>query len=396
MYHEGITDTDLYKFTQQCGYLLKYPGVIGEYGLIVRDDREFPEGFEKRLKEIVDSFRGIHLTKEEKDFLREKCYYLPPAYLDFLEGFRYDPSEVYIKQTGLRLGVHPRGYLYRTVLWEVPLMATISELYYEMTGQTPYPDAPEGTDVWEMATQTNKAKAEALADIDAFYSEFGTRRRYSSANHDRVIGDLKTFGRGHMLGSSNVYYARKHGLIPMGTVAHEWYMLHAALFGYIMANRMASEAWVDVFQGDLGIALPDTFTTEVFLRTFNTKYAKLFDGLRQDSGIPIAFLEKAITHYTSLRINPATKICFFSDNLNSIKKIRDIKDTCAGRMIDRYGIGTWFTNDLGLRHMNMVIKLLRVKSNGEWINTVKLSDDPLKNTGDPETVDLCKKTLNLR
>lgn len=395
MYHKSIIDTDLYKLTMQQAYLLKYPSIVGEYGLTVRDSRDFPEGFADELRRIIHSFRGIVLKKDEKDFLREKCYYLSPAYLDFLEGYRYDPDEVIVKQTGSKLEVYPRGYLYRTVLWEVPLMATISELYFQMTNQTPYPDASEDIDVWALASENNRKKAEGLADIDAFYSEFGTRRRYSSENHDRVIGDLCKFGRGHMLGSSNVYYAKKYNLVPMGTVAHEWYMLHAALFGYIMANQMASEAWIDVYQGNLGIALPDTFTTEVFLKSFGTKYAKLFDGVRQDSGNPIDFLEKCIKHYNSLRISPTFKISFFSDNLNSLKKVQDIKTACQGRTIDRYGIGTWFTHDLGLKPMNMVIKLVRVLSNGEWINTVKLSDDPMKNTGGSDTVDLCRRTLGI-
>lgn len=395
MYHEAITDSDLYKFTMQWGYLLKYPSVKGKYSLTVRDNREFPDGFGLKLREIIDTFRGISLTKNEKDFMRERCYYLPPAYLDFLEGYRYDPSEVEIKQTGAMLEVSAVGYLYRTVLWEVPLMATISELYFQETNQKPYGYYTEGVDYKEVASLVNKIKAEDLADNNAFYSEFGTRRRYSSWNQDRVIADLKKFGRGHLLGSSNVYYSMMHNLTPMGTVAHEWYMLHAALFGYVMANQMASESWVDVYQGNLGIALPDTFTTDTFLKTFSTKYAKLYDGVRQDSGDPIAFLEKVSIHYQSLRIDPTSKICMFSDNINSIDKVKNINSACANVMIPRYGIGTWFTNHLGVKPLNMVIKLTEVISNGEAIKTIKLSDDPMKNTGDSDTVSLCKKTLKI-
>ena len=140
-----------------------------------------------------------------------------------------------------------------------------------------------------------------------------------------------------------------HNLTHMGTVAHEWYMLHAGLFGYVMANQMASESWVDVYQGNLGIALPDTFTTETFLKTFSTKYAKLYDGVRQDSGDPIAFLEKVSIHYQSLRIDPTSKICMFSDNINSIDKVKNINSASANVMIHRSGIGTWFTNHLAVK-----------------------------------------------
>lgn len=392
-FHQSILDTDLYKLTMQQGYLLKYPSVKGRYGLIVRDGREFPDGFGNELQRIINDFPAIRLKSFEKEFLREKCYYLNPAYLDFLSGYQYDPKEVTIKHEGPRLDVSVEGYLYRTTPWEVPVMATISELYYKMKGLTPYPDAPAGTDVWAMASANNRLKAEALAAIDAFYSEFGTRRRYSAENQGRVISDLKEFGKGHMLGTSNTYFAMLHDLLPVGTVAHEWYMLHAALFGYIMANKLATDAWVDVYKGDLGTALPDTFTTNVFLRTFSTLHAKLHDGLRQDSGNPLDFIEKAVSSYQNLRVNPSTKMGLFSDNLNSIEKVARIKNACAGRLIDRYGIGTWFTNDLGLKAMNMVIKLLSVDAGQGWVNTVKLSDDPMKNTGDSEEVDLCKKVL---
>jgi nicotinate phosphoribosyltransferase len=395
MYHESLIDTDTYKFSMQQGYMFKYPNIRGRYGLIVRDGREFPEGFGDELRRIVNEFRGIRLAKGEKDFLREKCYYLSPAYLDFLYGYSYDPSEVTIKQDGSRLSIFAEGYLYRTTLWEVPLMATISELYFQSTKQVPFPDAPAGTDVWETASAINRKKAEDLADLDVYYSEFGTRRRYSSANQDRVINDLNRYGRGHMLGTSNMYYAMKYNLIPMGTIAHEWYMMHGALFGYTMANLLATDAWIDVYKGDLGTALPDTYTTDVFLKTFSTKYAKLHDGLRQDSNDPIAFLNKAEARYKELRVSPLMKMILFSDNLNSIEKIARIKAACTNRVIDRYGIGTWFTHDLGLKPMNMVIKLLAVDAGNGWINTVKLSDDLSKNTGDGEEVSLCKKVLGI-
>ena len=198
-----------------------------------------------------------------------------------------------------------------------------------------------------------------------------------------------------MLGTSNVYFAMLHGLIPVGTVAHEWVMLHGALFGYTMANQMATDAWIDVYKGDLGTALPDTYSTNVFLKTFSTLHAKLHDGLRQDSGSPIAFLQKVVEKYHNLRVDPTTKMILFSDNLNSIDKIARIKNECNGQVKDRYGIGTWFTNDLGLKAMNMVIKLLAVDAGNGWVNTVKLSDDPMKNTGDDDTVSLCKKILGL-
>lgn len=387
MYHVSILDTDLYKFTMQNAICQLYPKIISRYGWINRDLRNFPDGFAKRLIEVVDSFRGISLQKNEKDFLKERCYYLPPVYLDFLLGYRYDPKEVHIEQQGTKLFLYIEGQGYRTVLWEVPLMATISELYFEMTGQKSYDD--------EKTHLINKDKAEQLANIDVFYSEFGTRRRYSYKSQDKVVSDLKKYGQGHLVGTSNVHLAMKYDLMPAGTVAHEWYSMHAAMFGYKQANEAANKAWTDVYQGDLGTALPDTFTSNVFLKTFNTKYAKLYDGVRQDSANPIEFLNKFVAHYQKLRINPLYKMCLFSDNLKSIEQISNIHKACIGRINDRYGIGTWFSNDVGVTPLNMVIKLLACYFNDEWVNTVKLSDIPTKNTGDSEEVSLCKRTLNI-
>jgi nicotinate phosphoribosyltransferase len=315
-YHVSILDSDLYKFNMQQAICMLYPRVKARYTFKNRDNRELPEGFAKNLRKIINDFRGIVLTKDEYDFLQEKCYYLNPVYLDFLRGYRYEPNEVTIIQTGPVLDLQIEGLWAKTVLWEVPLMSTISELFFEMTGQAGKPR--------DERHLINRDKAIKLAANDIFYSEFGTRRRFSYENQDQVVEDLEKFGEGHMLGTSNPHLAMKYDLTPMGTVAHEWYQAHAAMFGYQMANEMANEAWVKVYQGDMGTALPDTFTTNVFLRTFNTKFAKLFDGLRQDSGNPFSFIDKAVNHYKNCRINPMYKYAMFSDNLKAIDQIRKI------------------------------------------------------------------------
>jgi nicotinate phosphoribosyltransferase len=349
---------------------------------------QFPSNFAKRLKEIIDSFRALSLQKEEKDFLREKCYYLTPVYIDFLEGYKYDPNEITIKQEDGNLYINIEGYWYRTILWEVPLMATISELYFEMTGQTLFTE--------KQIHEINIQKALDLAFIDIYYSEFGTRRRYSYKNQDMAISDLKQFGQGHMLGSSNVHFAMKYDLIPMGTVAHEFFSAHAAMFGFQLANSTALDAWTNVYEGNLGTALPDTFTTDAFYRSFNTKFSKLFDGVRQDSGMPSVFTDKTVSHYKSLRINPLFKMAMYSDDLNSIKKIEDIHKYAKDKIIDRYGLGTWISNDVGVKPLKIVIKFTGAEFGHGWKHAIKLSDDKGKNTGDKRTIEICKETLDIK
>ena len=389
-YHTSLLDTDLYKLTMQMAICSLYPKVEAQYTFINRDKRPFPPGFGVELRRIVDSFAGYQLTTEEHDFLKEKCYYLNPVYLDFLRGYRYNPAEVFIDQKDDVLSVEVHGFWYKAVLWEVPLMETISELYFEMTSQ-------KGAE-HDIRRMNNAVKARDLAETGIYYSEFGSRRRFSFENQDMVIEDLRIHGSDHMVGTSNIALALRHNLTPMGTMAHEWIQGHAAMFGYLQANEKALEAWVNVYQGDLGIALPDTFTSSVFYRhAFTTKYAKLFDGVRQDSGDPKEFIAKTVQHYTRLRIPTKTKTILFSDNLKSIEQIKELHNACDFQMInDRYGIGTWLSNDVLVKPLNIVIKMTALNFGQGAVPTVKLSDSPTKHTGDSEAVDLCLKTLKIQ
>jgi nicotinate phosphoribosyltransferase len=199
-----------------------------------------------------------------------------------------------------------------------------------------------------------------------------------------------------LTGTSNVHLAMVNNLTPIGTHAHEFFMFHAAKYGFKMATQMALDGWICIYNGDLGIALPDTFTTDVFLRSFNTKYAKLFDGVRQDSGNPVEFTTKIVKHYQHLKINPLHKVIVFSDGINSLNILRDIKQACEGLILPRAGIGTWITNEIpNLKPLNMVIKMSGVYLDGQWVPTVKLSDNKTKHTGDPKMVSLCKQLLNI-
>ncbi|MCF8716049.1 nicotinate phosphoribosyltransferase [Joostella atrarenae] len=383
----SILDNDFYKFTMQCAVVKLFPNVQGKYKFINRGEHKFPEGFEQALRTAVDNMALLQLTKDEKQFLRKNCQYLNPAYVDFLEGYRYDPSEVTIKQTGEDLEVYISGYWYRTILWEVPLLAMISELYYELTKQERWPK--------EKIVDNTLDKIKLYNELGVTFAEFGTRRRHSYRTHREVVHTLSSFKGKSFTGSSNVHMAMLYNVKPIGTHAHEWFMFHAAEYGFKMANAMSLEHWVDVYRGDLGVALSDTYTTEVFFKQFDTKFAKLFDGVRHDSGDPIEFAEKTIAHYKSHGINPLYKYIIFSDGLNP-EKVELITKACKGKIGISFGIGTNLTNDVGLRPMNIVIKLTDVlTSDNEWLPTVKLSDEPNKHTGDKKMISLAKDILRI-
>ena len=328
---------------------------------------------------------NLALSRENERFLRGKCYYFDSVFFDLLKGFRFNPEEVKVSQQGGVLDVEIRGLWYRTVLWEVPLLAIISELYFRLTGQ-------EARGMEERAAM----KARAFAELRAEISEFGTRRRFSFEVQDRVIGILKENMKELLNGTSNVYFAMKYNLTPMGTHPHEWFMYHGAHFGYRSANAMALANWVDVYDGSLGIALSDTYTSDNFFNSFDTKYAKLFDGLRWDSGDPFEFTEKALRHYCRHRVDPTSKTVVYSDALD-LEGVKKIKEYVAGRLHDVYGIGTYLTNDVGVTPLNIVIKLFECRPKGSdvFLPTVKLSDVAGKHTGDPDEIDLCLKMLRL-
>ncbi len=229
---QGILDTDLYKLTMQQAVCMFYPRADARYSFINRGETPFPHGFGRELEGRVREMSRLRLTRDEKAWLAEECTYFSPVYLDFLEGYRFDPAEVRIEQAGGELAVTVEGPWYRTILWEVPLMALISELYFELTG--------EKARAWpeEKVHEINQHKARFFREHGIYFIEFGTRRRFSYRNHERLIPDLMQAGE-YLLGTSNVHLARLYGIAPIGTQAHEWFQFHSARYGFLMANQMA-------------------------------------------------------------------------------------------------------------------------------------------------------------
>ena len=387
MSFKSILDNDFYKFTMQYAAVKLYPDTQAKYEFINRGKHEFPEGFGKALQERIHEMAQLALTPEEKIYLKFTCPYLNSAYLDFLQGYRYDPAEVQIEQIGSDVSVKIHGYWYRTILWEVPILSLISELYYELTNQE--------RDADEKVVETVKRKAESYQEMGVKVAEFGTRRRHSYAVHQLVVNALKDFGGISYVGTSNVHFAMTSGVKPIGTHAHEWFMYHGARFGFKVANGVSLDRWVNVYHGDLGIALTDTYTTEVFFTQFNKKLAKLFDGVRHDSGDPIEFAEKTIEHYKRMGIDPMHKTIIFSDGLN-LEKVKSIAEATKDKIGISFGIGTNLTNDVGLQPMNIVLKLIAIaEPDIPWTNVVKLSDEKGKHTGDPRMIHLAKEILEI-
>ena len=386
----SILDTDLYKFTTSYAYSKLYPRAYGQFRFIDRAKTRYPEGFAELLRQELQQMAELQLARDEAQFLTRELPYLPPTYIDFVRGFRFDPDEVHVSQDEEgQLSIVAEGLLYRVTLWETPILALVSELYYKVLGVEP--------DL-AYAEQSIIAKAQRLKEEGITFSMFGMRRRFSSDIEDRVTRLLKEYSGTNFYGTSNVYFAYKHGLRVSGTHPHEWVQFHGAMFGYKMANYMAMEDWINVYDGDLGTVLTDTYTTDVFMRNFSKKHAMLFTSLRHDSGDPLLFADKVIARYRELRVDPQIKYIIFSDSLDAERAI-EIAKHCKGRIGTSFGIGTNFSNDVGagIQPMNIVMKLWKCKmtEKDKWHPCVKLSDVDGKHTGEPEEIDLAQRTLGL-
>jgi nicotinate phosphoribosyltransferase len=380
----SILDNDLYKFTMQQAVLELYPYATVSYEFINRaSTNRFNREFLDALTDAVRRMSRLHLQHEERLFLQQHCPYLKPAYLDYLQNYRYDSDEVDVRldvrlddRHGLGITIH--GPWHRTILWEVPLLAAVSELHGRHVDRN-----------WRNDGQLEQiaAKSSTLRQAGCVFADFGTRRRRDYATQDLVVGALRE--NAGFVGTSNVHLAHVHDLSPIGTMAHEWIMAHSVLCGLRHANRFALQTWCKVYNAELGIALTDTYTTGAFFDDFDTYYARLYDGVRQDSGCPLEFTDSAVEHYQRLRIDPATKTIVFSDGLSPESAAR-LKDHCADRIRCSFGIGTNLTNDFeGSPALNIVIKLTSV----DGVPVVKLTDDPAKATGEPDALRVARWTF---
>ena len=388
---KSILDLDLYKLSMAWAVMMKYPEYEVEYEFQNRSKHQFRTGFDKELKTEILKLEKLKLTTEEENYLRNEpsLSWLPELFIQWLKGFRYDSTEVSIFLDGQKsdnLKIKVRGFWFRTILWETTLMSIISELNFK----------DDYVNLEDVKMKASKKSYHFYMNNEKV-AEMGTRRRKSYAVQDAMIqGLISGMGGKSIVGTSNVHFAMKYGIKPIGTMAHEWVSAHGALYGYKMANHRASEAWSDVYQGELGIFLPDTFTTDVFLRSFDVKKAKLYDGVRHDSGDPFEFGEKIIAHYEKLGIDPKSKTIIFSDGNDNHELIDKIQERFNDRINVSFGIGTWLSFDIdGLDALKMVIKMVKIKIHGEWVGVVKLSDNVGKHSGTQDEINKSKLVLNL-
>lgn len=389
---QSILDQDYYKFLMgQFVHLGQKDGLVFndvdvEYKFINRGstvfDGGFPEGFGAALEsEIVKTSVALECEHSDLDFLHKQgCF--KDEYLDFLFNFFWNPKHIKIKQLGKELSITIKGPWRETIYYEVPLMAMISELY------SSWPGVCDFVDLGKIHTAA-KTKAAVLSWNKIDFSEFGTRRRFSHLVHETALNGMVS--QTSDMKTSNAYFAKKYNIPVVGTIAHETIMAMAALFGYEKANEYVLNCWKEMYGENFSTALTDTFTSGIFFSQFSPENAAFYKNLRQDSGHPYKFAQKAIEFYINHDIDPKTKRIIFSDSL-SVDKCLAISDDWKDKINCSFGIGTNFTADVeGYKPLNMVIKM--TSCNGK--STVKLSDVEGKVTGDAAEIENAKRVLGV-
>ncbi|KAF8579985.1 nicotinate phosphoribosyltransferase [Ramaria rubella] len=402
----SLLDTDLYKFTMQQAVLQKFPAARCTYRFKNRSlNMLFNQECIDLFKSYISRLSNLGLTSSEHKWLQYTCPYFTPEYLSYLSQYRFKPDQVNIEFIPSQddtnqgsLNIEVAGPWVETILWEVPLMSLLSEAYFKTTDCD-----------WDYEGQEELAyeKCRDLLQSGILFSEFGTRRRRSLHTQDivisgfqRAVQEFTSSSTGKLLGTSNVYLAYKHGLKPVGTIAHEWFMAMGASLGYEHVNAKALDLWHEVYGNNNLISLTDTFTTEAFFKDFSADRARLWTGIRQDSGDPFVYAPRAKSMYQNLGVDPSERTIVFSDSL-SVKLAKQLKQQCDDLgMKATFGIGTHFTNDFHTKSsggkekskaLNIVIKLASIDGKP----CVKLSDEPMKHTGDPESIQKVKEAFGL-
>ena len=376
----SLLDNDLYKFTMLQAMLHQFPQTHGVYRFRCRNNKDtvYPlADIKDALEQQLDSLCELRFSEDELEYLRG-LRFIRSDFVDYLELFKLKRRFITVSTDEKdRLCIDIEGPMIQAMFFEVFVLAIVNELYFS---------ALSDAQVLAEGQRRLDAKVELLhhyAAEQSSYSpdtppfivaDFGTRRRFSKSWQAHVVETLHKAAPKIVGGTSNVYLAKKLGMTPIGTMAHEFMQAFQALDVRLRDSQKAAlEAWVHEYRGDLGIALTDVVGMDAFLRDFDLYFAKLFDGLRHDSGDPYVWGDKAIAHYKKLKINPKTKILTFSDGLD-LDKAWELHQYFKDRIKTSFGIGTNLTNDMGITPINIVLKL--VECNGQPV--AKLSDSPGK------------------
>lgn len=387
----SLLETDLYKFSMGQAIYHQYSDYKTTWTFKCRNENvHFTKEMVNEIKRQIKMYCKLQFKEDELNYLNNITW-IKGSYVDFLRLWnpRYEDFTINDK-SACGLFIETKGTWLNTSMYEIPILAIVNEVYFKM--------AYDYSKLFNSFKKKEKEKIEYLKKNPiGNFSEFGIRRRLSAEAQEHIVKALmkENLKGSNFVGTSNVYLAKKYNITPVGTMAHEWIMCvgqgtHKHNPAY--SNYYALEDWVNEYGVLNGTALTDTIGTDCFLRDFRLTFATLFSGVRHDSGDPITWANKMISHYKSLGIDPKTKTLLFSDSLN-FKKAHDIYSTLKNKCKVAFGIGTYLSNDTSVEPLNIVVK--PTMCNG--MDVAKISDvDGKGMCKNPEYVDYLERSIKWR
>lgn len=365
-----LLDTDAYKLHMQQAVFHRYPDVHVVAEFYCRND-DMLGIYADEISWEISRMASLALSDDEFTYL-SRLPFFRQDYLNWLRQFRFNPAQVQVTDWQNKLKIRISGPWREVIMWEVPLLALVSEIVHRQR----YPHITPDVAVEHLYSRLRKFHTLTSGlDMSRFkLMDFGTRRRFSAKVHHAMVTTLKQHFP-WLVGSSNYHLAHQLGLPPVGTQAHEWFQAHQQICPVLANSQCAAlQAWLDEYDDQLGIALTDCITMDAFLRDFTPDFAHRYQGLRHDSGDPLAWGEKAIAHYQQLDIDPHSKTLVFSDNID-FEQAASLYRHFGQRVTLMFGIGTRLTCNIPkVQALNIVIKL--IECNGKPV--AKLSDSPGK------------------
>ena len=339
--------------------LHQFPATHSVYHFHCRNWHNLPISLGELIDEVEEQIGYLcHLrfTADELDYLRG-LRFIKSDFVDYLEFFQLKERLIKLSVDDNHcLNIAVEGPMIQAMFFEIFILAIVSEVYTRHMGW--FEDTQEGERRLQEKIVLLKTYDRMQDKNTSFHiSDFGTRRRCSFKWQKHVVEVLQQSVPRIFRGTSNVWMARHFNISPIGTMAHEFLQAFQALNVRLRNfQKAALESWVQEYRGDLGIALTDVVGVDAFLRDFDLYFAKLFDGLRHDSGDPYKWGEKIYAHYQKLRIATSTKMLTFSDGL-TIPAAWNLYRAFKDRFKTSFGIGTNLTNDMGHEPLNIVLKL---------------------------------------
>ena len=371
----SLLDTDFYKLTMMQVVLHHYASAWVRYAFKWRNWEEMhleaslPD-FKSKIDAQIDRLCELRFKEDELNYLAA-FYFFKPDFIEYLRLFQLNRTYIHTGVADGQLKIDIEGPWLNTILYEIPVLAIISEVYSGLHGVDDDTWLKEGRR--RLVEKVNFLNKAIVGGQPFKFAEFGTRRRAAYAWQEEVLKYLKAQCGNSLVGTSNTHFAMKLGIRPIGTMAHEFFQAHQQLGSRLVDSQKAAlQCWADEYRGELGIALSDTMGFDKFLKDFDRFFALLFDGCRQDSGDPIQWTEKLIAHYKKLRIDPRTKSAIYSDGL-TLESAVDIFQRFHNQIQTSFGIGTNLTNDCGFVAPQVVIKM--VECNHRPVAKVSDSED---------------------